>query len=91
MTDEPPSRQIDDLKPGLFLYITLAPLISALFAESINNKFVACLLFVGIIGVAFHSFKTRLDTLETAVREQEEKLAQVQEELNRALTEAAER
>ncbi|MBI5571012.1 MAG: hypothetical protein HY914_13795 [Desulfomonile tiedjei] len=90
MTDDPPSRQIDELKPGLFLYVTLAPLISALFAESINSTFVVCLFFVVLIGAAFHSFKKKLDTLEAAVREQEERLVQLQEELNRALAEAPE-
>jgi hypothetical protein len=74
MNDDPPSQQIDDLKGGLFTYIILAPLVAALFAERIDNVFVACVLFVSLVGTAYVWLRTRLEQLERSVREQEDKL-----------------
>ena len=74
MTHDPPSRQLDELKTMLFPYIVLGPLLSALFANQIDNIFVACLLFVGMVGSAFFGFRKRYEMIEKSVREQEEKL-----------------
>lgn len=74
MTIDRPSSQIDALRPGLFTYVILAPLVSALFAERIDNVLVACLLFVCGVGAAFLWVRRRIDTLEKAVRDQEERL-----------------
>lgn len=88
---EPPSQQIDELKTLLYLYITLGPLVSALFANRIDNIFAACFLFVCVVGAAFYWFKTRLDSLEKAVREQEERLAEVTRSSGRESGEQQER
>jgi hypothetical protein len=79
MVQDPPSRQIDELKSGLFIYVILAPLISALFAERIDSVFIACALFVGVVGTFFSWLRTRLDILEKSVREQEERLTELTE------------
>ncbi len=77
MTHDPPSRQLDELKTMLFPYIVLGPLLSALFANQIDNVFVACLLFVGMVGSAFFGFRKRYEMIEKSVREQEEKLLEL--------------
>lgn len=77
MTHDPPSRQLDELKTMLFPYIVLGPLLSALFANQIDNIFVACLLFVGMVGSAFFGFRKRYEKIEKSVQEQEEKLVEL--------------
>jgi hypothetical protein len=77
MTNDPPSRQLDELKTLLFPYIVIGPLLSALFANQIDNIFTACLLFVGLVGSAFFGFRKRYEMIERSVREQEEKLAEL--------------
>jgi hypothetical protein len=77
MTHDPPSRQLDEMKTLLFPYIVLGPLLSALFANQIDNVFVACLLFVGMVGSAFYGFRKRYETIEKSVREQEERLVEL--------------
>ena len=52
-----PSQQLDELKTVIFMYVVMAPLLSALFADKIDNFFVACLLFVGLVGTAFTTFE----------------------------------
>jgi hypothetical protein len=74
MTHDQPSRQLDELKTMLFPYIVLGPLLSALFANQIDNIFVACLLFIGMVGSAFFGFRKRYEMIEKSVGEQEEKL-----------------
>jgi hypothetical protein len=69
-----PSQQLDELKTFIFAYVVLAPLLSALFADSINNMFVVCLLFVGLVGTAVIHLKNRLDLLEKSLKEQEFRL-----------------
>lgn len=81
---EPPSQQIDELKGLLYLYVTLGPLVSALFANRIDNTFIACFLFVCMVGAAFFWVKTRLDRLEESLREQEERLAELTRFMERA-------
>jgi hypothetical protein len=80
MVPDPPSQQIDELKNRLFMYVILAPLISALFAQRIDSVFIACALFVGAVGTFFSWLHTRLDILEKSVREQEERLAELTRE-----------
>jgi len=82
MTHDPPSRQLDELKTLLFPYIVLGPLLSALFANQIDNVFVACLLFVGMVGSAFFGFRKRYEMIEKSVREQEEKLVELTGSMN---------
>ncbi len=82
MTHDPPSRQLDELKTLLFPYIVIGPLLSALFANQIDNIFIACLLFVVMVGSAFFGFKKRYEMIEKSVREQEATLM----ELTGALT-----
>lgn len=77
MTHDPPSRQLDELKAMLFPYIVLGPLLSALFANQIDNVFIACLLFVGMVGSAFFGFKKRYEIIEKSVQEQEAKLVEL--------------
>jgi hypothetical protein len=77
MNSDPPSRQLDELKTMLFPYIVIGPLLSALFAQEINDIFVACLLFVGMVGSAFYWFYKRFEMIERSVREQEEKLVEL--------------
>jgi hypothetical protein len=82
MTHDPPSRQLDELKTMLFPYIVLGPLLSALFANQIDNVFVACLLFVGMVGSAFFGFRKRYEMIEKSVREQEERLVELAGPMN---------
>jgi len=80
--DPPPSRQLDELKTILFPYIVIGPLLSALFANQIDNIFVACLLFVSMVGGAFFWFHRRYEMIERSVREQEEKLVDLAQRLS---------
>lgn len=73
-----PSQQLDELKTVIFTYVVLAPLLSALFADKIDNMFVACLLFVGLVGVAFVHLKNRLGQLEESLKEQERRLMELE-------------
>jgi hypothetical protein len=82
MTHDPPSRQLDELKTMLFPYIVLGPLLAALFANQIDNIFVACLLFVGMVGSAFFGFRKRYEMIEKSVRDQEAKLVELTGTLN---------
>jgi hypothetical protein len=80
MPNELPSRQIDELKTLVYSYVTLGPLVAALFANRIDNVFAACFLFVCFVGAAFLGIRKRMDTLEQSVRDQEarlEKLSQL--------------
>ncbi|HMK35137.1 MAG TPA: hypothetical protein VK463_08735 [Desulfomonilaceae bacterium] len=69
-----PSEQLDELKTVIFTYIIMAPLLSALFADKIDNVFVACVLFVGLVGGSFLYIKKRMELLEQSLKEQEQKL-----------------
>ncbi len=73
-----PSQQLDELKAAIFTYVVLAPLLSALFAEKIDNMFVVCLLFVGLVGTAFVYFRNRLGQLESSLKEQERRLMELE-------------
>jgi len=72
-----PSQQLDELKTVIFTYVVIAPLLSALFADKIDNIFVVCLLFVGLVGTAFVHLKNRLETLEASLKEQERRLMEL--------------
>jgi len=56
----------------------MAPLLSALFADKIDNVFVACLLFVGLVGMSFVFLKRRLEKLDEAIKEQERRLMELE-------------
>ena len=73
-----PSQQLDELKTVIFTYIVMAPLLSALFADKIDNVFVACLLFVGVVGTAFVHLRNRLGKLEESLQEQERRLMELE-------------
>lgn len=76
--DELPSQQLDELKTMIFTYVFLAPLLSALFADKIDNIFVACLLFVGLVGTSFFYLRTQLIKLEASLKEQERRLMELE-------------
>ncbi len=69
MTEHSVNRQFDELKTFLLTYVIIAPLLSALFAEHIDNKFIACILFVGLVGTAFCWFRRRLADLDEWIQE----------------------
>ena len=75
---DPPSQQLDELKTVIFTYVVMAPLLSALFADKIDNVFVACLLFVGLIGTVFVHLRNRLGKLEESLQEQERRLMELE-------------
>ncbi len=83
MPNELASQQIDELKTLLYSYVTLGPLVSALFANRIDDRLVACLLFVSFVGAAFVWIKKRMESLEQSVREQEEQLEKLSQLLER--------
>jgi uncharacterized membrane protein YciS (DUF1049 family) len=74
-----PSRQLDEIKTFIFTYVALAPLLAALFANKIDSMFVACLLFVGLVGTAFIHLKNRLEQLEKSVKDQERRLMELED------------
>ncbi len=76
--DNLPSRQLDELKTFIFMYVVMAPLLSALFADKIDNFFVACLLFVGLVGTSFVYLRSRLGKLEESLKEQERRLMELE-------------
>jgi hypothetical protein len=78
MMEHSPSSLIEDLKTFLYPYIVIGPLISALFANSIDNLFAACLAFVAFVGTAFFWFNKRIQLLEEAVRDLEKKLGDLE-------------
>jgi len=73
-----PSRQLDELKTVIFAYVLMAPLLSALFADKIDNIFVVCLLFVGLVVSCFVYFRNRLQELEESLKEQERRLTELE-------------
>jgi hypothetical protein len=77
MIDVPPSSQLDELKTLLFPYVLIGPLLSAFFAQQIDNIFVVCLMFVLLVGSSFFWFKKRIELLEQSILEQERRLAEL--------------
>ncbi len=75
-----PSQQLDELKGPLYGLILLVPLLAALFAEKIDNEFVSCALFVGLLGIAYSWLRKRLVILEASIREQEEHIEKLEAE-----------
>jgi len=71
MTEESPGRLLEDLKAFLYPYIVIGPLISALFANQIDNLLAACLLFVGFVGTAFYWFSKRIQAIEMSIKDLE--------------------
>lgn len=80
MTEDSPGRLLEDLKAFLYPYIVMGPLISALFANSIDNVLAACLLFVGVVGTAFFWFNRRIQQIEAAVKELEDELREYEKQ-----------
>jgi hypothetical protein len=73
-----PSQQLDELKTAIFTYVVIAPLIAALFADKIDNIFLVCLLFVGLVGSALVYFRNRLGELEESLKRQEQRLRELE-------------
>ncbi len=76
-----PSEHLEQLKTSIYLYVVIGPLISALFADKIDNFFVACLLFVGFVGTAFLYLRNELGKLQESIKAQEKKLMQMEASL----------
>jgi hypothetical protein len=72
------SQELEELKGVIFTYVVIAPLLSALFADKIDNIFVVCLLFLGLVGTAFIYFRNRLGQLEESLKEQERRLMELE-------------
>jgi hypothetical protein len=73
-----PSQQIEELKTILFTYVVVGPLLAALFADKIDNVFVACLSFVSLVGTFFVFLRNRIEKLEVSVKEQEQRLRELE-------------
>jgi len=73
-----PSQQLDELKTVIFMYVVMAPLLSALFADKIDNTLVVCLLFVGLVGTFSVYLRNRLGKLEESLKEQERRLMELE-------------
>jgi hypothetical protein len=73
-----PSQQLDELKSVIFTYVLMAPLVSALFADKIDNVFVACLLFVVFVGASFAYLRKRVAKLEESLKDQERRLMELE-------------
>ncbi len=76
--DDPPSEQLDQLKTIIFIYIIIAPLLSALFADKIDSIFLACLLLVGLVGTVFVHLRNRMGKLEESLKKQEQRLMELE-------------
>jgi len=72
------SQELDQPKGVIFTYVVIAPLLSALFADKIDNIFVVCLLFLGLVGTALIYFRNRLRQLEESLKEQEWRLMELE-------------
>lgn len=78
-----PSQQLEELKSVIFPYVVIAPLLAALFADKIDNIFVACLLFVALVGTGFIYLRNQLGKLEESLKEQERRIAEFERQRNR--------
>ncbi len=74
-----PSQQLEELETVIFMYVMMAPLLSALFADKIDNMFVACLLFLALVGASFVYLKTRLGKLGESLKELERRLMELED------------
>jgi len=72
------SQELDQPKGVIFTYVVIAPLLSALFADKIDNIFVVCLLFLGLVETALIYFRNRLRQLEESLKEQEWRLMELE-------------
>ena len=77
LTEPSAGAQLEELKTFLSTYILIGPLLSALFAQHIDNFFFACTLFVSLVGTAFYWFMKRMAILEKSVGTLENKLAEL--------------
>ncbi|MFH1116283.1 MAG: hypothetical protein V1792_20415 [Pseudomonadota bacterium] len=77
-----PTEQIENLRTFLYTYIVLGPLLSALFAEHIDNRFFACMLFIALVLGALSWVRNRLVRLEESLREQERRPAELSDQSN---------
>ena len=72
--DYSPIEKLEDVRTFIFTYIILGPLLSALFAEQIDNRFVVALIFVIAVGAALTWTRNRMAELERSIRDQEERI-----------------
>lgn len=82
---ERPTQQLEELRTIIYMYVVFAPLLSALFADKIDNIFIVCLLFVGLVGVSLVSFKNRMERLDELLKEQERRLEELEAPIARKL------
>ncbi len=78
MKKDPPLQQLEEIKAFLFPYLIIGPLVAALFAERIDNLFVACFVFVVVVGFAFSWVRKKLLVLEELIREQDDRLRELE-------------
>ena len=74
MTDSSPFQQLEELRTFVFAYMILGPLLSALFAEHIDNRFVVAVIFVILVGAAVGWTRKRMLELEASIRDREERI-----------------
>lgn len=74
VTDRTPFQQLEELRTFVFAYMILGPLLSALFAQHIDNRFIVAAIFVTSVATAVGWTRNRMAELETSIRDREEKI-----------------
>lgn len=64
-------EKLEDVRTFVFTYIIIGPLLSALFSEHIDNRFVVALIFVIAVGAALTWTRNRMAELERSIRDRE--------------------
>lgn len=72
-----PIDRLEEIKTFVFTYILIGPLLSALFAEEIDSRFVVAVIFVVGIGAALTWTRNRMAELEESIRDQERRLLEL--------------
>jgi hypothetical protein len=73
--DYSPIEKLEDVRTFVFTYIVIGPLLSALFAEHIDNRLAVALIFVIAVGAALTWTRNRMAELESSIRDREERIA----------------
>lgn len=81
--DYSPIEKLDEVRTFVFTYMVIGPLLSALFAEHIDNRFVVALIFVIAVGFALTWTRNRMAELENSIRDREERNVDLCRELER--------
>jgi len=80
--DYSPIEKLEDVRTFVFTYMVIGPLLSALFAEHIDNRFVVALIFVIAVGFALTWTRNRMAELERSIRDQQERIVDLCRELD---------